>query len=74
MGIYQNIHPYSWSTLRVPVSQTDSTWGLVDRAGAPLAGISPVYEEAMGELTYQHEQTEQEIQYWSLPDKFLGAL
>ena len=56
------------------MSQTDSTWGLVDRAGAPLAGISPVYEEAMGELTYQHEQTEQEIQYWSLPDKFLGAL
>ena len=62
-----------WSTLRVPVSQADTGWGLVDREGGPLA-TSPVYDGAMGELTYQHAPGEQHIHYWSLPQQFLGGL
>ena len=54
------------------MSQTDSGWGLVDRAGAPLV-TSPVYDGAMGELTYQHDPGEQQIHYWSLPQQFLGG-
>ena len=62
-----------WSTLRVPVTQTDTGWGLVDREGAPLV-TSPVYDGAMGELTYQHDPGEQQIHYWSLPEQFRGGL
>ena len=60
-----------WSTLRVPVTQTDTGWGLVDMEGDPLV-TSLVYDEAMGELTYQHDPGEQQIHYWSLPEQFLG--
>ena len=56
----------------MPVSQTDSGWGLVDRAGAPLV-TSPVYDGAMGELTYQHDTGEQQIHDWSLPQQLLGG-
>ena len=62
-----------WPLLLAPVSQTDTGWGLVDREGGPLV-ISPVYDGAMGELTYQHDPGEQQIHYWSLREQFRGRL
>ena len=46
---------------------------LVDREDVPVSGVRPVYDGAMMELTYQHQdQSPGDVHYWKLPDQFLG--